>query len=589
MNKFEEIFGKMLVAAGLKSAPKPARVRKEVKKDSMQMQALIFSKDMFKSSEEAKRWAADHGFKDSKVDETENSYRLRQRNPGAFKTMRTISLTNGVKGVVGKAEPSSSDVHVPAAGGPAKKKKPSPARMMIEKQGGGIMVALYVPLEIAKRMVLPEGEKPEDMHITLVYVPGVGEDQKVFDKIAQAAKSVADRFDPIEVSVDGIDKFGASMHTDWKDVYYARATAPDLQILHNQLAMALAMAGVEISRKHSYVPHITLKYCEQGSAAPTLEPHETFTVDKLSIASKTLPVKHHALAALYPEEAKRPHPFSIEKEEISPEQLRAKASDLIVLPDEVDGTNCANCKYFGYDDSSDTAVCENPEVDQPVSERMCCALWDADGAERVWEMETVAMEECDPDEEECEDIEMLLKSHGIAWKSVPEDVRMALAALGSAGPSGFELPKRLPSDNTGASGAVEMALKALGAEIERTIPIFKADKTKQIVYGVVLEPDTVDAQEDVMLAEDIEEAAHKYLAESRTVGSRHAKPIKAVPVESYIAPVDFHGEGQYGNQIVKKGSWVLGVKVLDAREWAKVESGEYTGFSVGGVGEREQL
>lgn len=121
-----------------------------------------------------------------------------------------------------------------------------------------------------------------------------------------------------------------------------------------------------------------------------------------------------------------------------------------------------------------------------------------------------------------------------------------------------------------------------------SIAIAKADKQKQIVYGVILTPDEIDAQEDFMNADDIEAAAHKYLEKSRVIGSRHAKPTDAFPVESYIAPQDLQFDGgPYGPQLVKKGAWVLGVKVPDPAEWEKVATGEYQGFSVGGFGLRE--
>ena len=127
--------------------------------------------------------------------------------------------------------------------------------------------------------------------------------------------------------------------------------------------------------------------------------------------------------------------------------------------------------------------------------------------------------------------------------------------------------------------------KALSSQI----PIVKADAEKQIVYGVVLEPDTTDSQNDFMTADEIEKTAHEYMATSRVIGSQHSKPAQAVPVESYIAPMDMDLDGQYGPQVVKKGSWVLAVKVLDPEEWAKVKSGEYTGFSVGGTGQRDEV
>lgn len=121
----------------------------------------------------------------------------------------------------------------------------------------------------------------------------------------------------------------------------------------------------------------------------------------------------------------------------------------------------------------------------------------------------------------------------------------------------------------------------------KVVPILKAVAHKQIVYGVILEPNEIDAQDDFMDPEEIEKAAHRYLSKSRVIGSSHEKPIDAEPVESFIAPQDLELDGQYGPQKVKKGSWILGVKVHDPKEWQKILDGDYTGFSVGGLGERE--
>lgn len=125
------------------------------------------------------------------------------------------------------------------------------------------------------------------------------------------------------------------------------------------------------------------------------------------------------------------------------------------------------------------------------------------------------------------------------------------------------------------------------ANKSRFAKVLKADKAKQIVYGVVLSPDEVDSQDDWMSSDDIEKAAHDYMAASRVIGAEHSRPMDATPVESYIAPQDLNVDGQNGPQVVKKGSWILGVKVIDPDEWEKVMSGDYTGFSVGGYGERK--
>lgn len=69
-----------------------------------QVQTLLLSKDRFRSPQDAKQWATEHKFRASKVDEKENTYRLRQHAPGLYgpDTFRTIELTDGVQAVIGK-------------------------------------------------------------------------------------------------------------------------------------------------------------------------------------------------------------------------------------------------------------------------------------------------------------------------------------------------------------------------------------------------------------------------------------------------------------------------------------------------------
>lgn len=85
-------------------APAPAPAPEAMKaEDPTTVQTLIFSKDKFDSADAAKKWAKDHDFRADKVDETDDSFRLRQRDPGDFKqeSFRTISLKDGVQAVVG--------------------------------------------------------------------------------------------------------------------------------------------------------------------------------------------------------------------------------------------------------------------------------------------------------------------------------------------------------------------------------------------------------------------------------------------------------------------------------------------------------
>jgi hypothetical protein len=122
-----------------------------------------------------------------------------------------------------------------------------------------------------------------------------------------------------------------------------------------------------------------------------------------------------------------------------------------------------------------------------------------------------------------------------------------------------------------------------------TASILKADKRKQVVYGVPLVPDAVDSQRDKVSAEEIEAAAWgfmKYYGQNQARMDEQHETIlpldKAYPVESYLAPVAL----QFGSETIPQGSWIVGVHVPDTGLWKKVESGEINAFSVRGMGKR---
>jgi hypothetical protein len=114
--------------------------------------------------------------------------------------------------------------------------------------------------------------------------------------------------------------------------------------------------------------------------------------------------------------------------------------------------------------------------------------------------------------------------------------------------------------------------------------IIKSSK-KHLVYCVVLSPDEEDLQGDVVSAEDIEKACHEFMLDYGYVMDSHTKSANARIVESFIAPTDY----QVGAESIKAGSWVATIKVFDVDLWESIEAGEYTGFSIGGVGRREDV
>jgi hypothetical protein len=114
---------------------------------------------------------------------------------------------------------------------------------------------------------------------------------------------------------------------------------------------------------------------------------------------------------------------------------------------------------------------------------------------------------------------------------------------------------------------------------EKFVPIFKS-KDERIVCGIVYEPDTEDAQGDSASAEEIEKAANEFMENIQKFKVNHkGKSAKIKVLQSYIAPQDL----EIGGQSIKKGSWVLSVRILDDDIWEEVKSGELTGFSMAGT------
>jgi len=142
-----------------------------------------------------------------------------------------------------------------------------------------------------------------------------------------------------------------------------------------------------------------------------------------------------------------------------------------------------------------------------------------------------------------------------------------------------DLPEFLKSDEDEEDEEEDEVSKVMKAY---KVPIIVSKGEQQIVYGVVSEPDTVDLQGDRLSESEIRKACHKFMQTSQRIGKEHSGVAKASIIESYIAPTDFKCNGQP----VRKGSWIMAVKVHDPSLWQAIKKGEITGFSIAGTGTR---
>jgi hypothetical protein len=130
----------------------------------------------------------------------------------------------------------------------------------------------------------------------------------------------------------------------------------------------------------------------------------------------------------------------------------------------------------------------------------------------------------------------------------------------------------------------ERAEGLVGLAIKKSVRkgVDDAQGEERYVLGVVLEPEPEngDSQGDTYSEDEVRKAAFTFMEDFRNTGLQHARLVnKSVKIlESYIAPQDLDFDGTS----VKKGTWLMSVRVLDDEIWNAVRKGDLTGFSIGG-------
>ena len=67
-------------------------------------------------------------------------------------------------------------------------------------------------------------------------------------------------------------------------------------------------------------------------------------------------------------------------------ERRSRDADLLTLPTNIPGTNCANCKFITDVQNAGpvhVGYCVHPKLQMYVTNRQCCSYWDAIGALRT--------------------------------------------------------------------------------------------------------------------------------------------------------------------------------------------------------------
>lgn len=165
-------------------------------------------------------------------------------------------------------------------------------------------------------------------------------------------------------------------------------------------------------------------------------------------------------------------------------------------------------------------------------------------------------------------------------------------------------------DNDPADPATEILRDQVPTAVAKLLKtrmrICKTDKStdeERFVLGVVLEPndggpiETVategiapfdpDTQDDVYSAADIEKTQNLFMAQYQNIGLMHTELINGDVeiLQSYLAPIDFEVDGEQ----VRKGSWLLALRIKSDGLWDDIKSGKLNAYSIGGDARRVPL
>lgn len=162
-------------------------------------------------------------------------------------------------------------------------------RVVVSEQGaadavasGSVMVGYFLEPELAGALAVPEGEAPEDLHITIAFLGTVdGYSAEDLERITDIVGQVADGSAALRGTVSGVGRFRG----DEADPFWAAVDVPGLDELRRRIVDALTAEGLEPRNEHGFTPHITLGFVEPGDPIPVeTVPEEGFTIDRLEVA-----------------------------------------------------------------------------------------------------------------------------------------------------------------------------------------------------------------------------------------------------------------------------------------------------------------
>jgi HK97 family phage portal protein len=135
-------------------------------------------------------------------------------------------------------------------------------------QHTGTMVALFLDPKAAKQLAIPDGEDPDDLHITLAYLKSEDNPNLNIPALKKLLISYASEATPLEGTTSGVGRFSPSEQSDGLSPVWAAVNISGLQDWRADLVKQLEAANITIASNFDYQPHITLDYIDSDAPMP---------------------------------------------------------------------------------------------------------------------------------------------------------------------------------------------------------------------------------------------------------------------------------------------------------------------------------
>jgi 2'-5' RNA ligase len=523
-----------------------------------------------------------------------NQHAARQKDPGKYKSFRRKNneFGKGVDVIYGITSDGKAEVQ--SIRFKASKFTPDEAREWLKDHGyktgleeatgkslsyiskeqkhTGVMVALMLP-HVSQSMAKAMGQLPhtaetvpqKEMHITLKYFGDNNEVDFSLEKLQKTIEKFASIRTKVKVKFTGIDKF-LGVEDGTQDAIFVSVDGDDIFSLRGNLIKHLEDNLSIKADDRVFTPHLTLAYVPVGTNINIENDiDEEITFNNISIAWGGQIFNY---------------PFSTNAEKGGRNENMDTDIRKVLSFEEI-----RDAIYMALDD-----VLPKPDHSGMVAEGGYYIVktyfgsfileYNKDYFVVPYSLNKEGVELADRDE-------WVEVEHAWVAKVMRSGGNYDLEEIGSKENTSKEAPASSPT----SPAPTDSAETEERDEKEWSAEIVQKDNEKQIAYGVVYGPrEEVDTQGDLMDADEVEKMAHQYLINKITRTDpandwQHEHELSledAVPVESYLSPVDF----ELGGYEIRKGDWIMATYIPNKELWNEIKKGNIKAYSIKGKGRR---